>query len=521
VSSPLGSRAKEVTFFEDRAEVARVAEAALEAGPRRVAIGGVSPYVDERSVQARLLAGEGKILSARVRFRSHVEPALGREAVEALEAEAKAARAKVAEAVAAYGRAEAGRARARAALQAWLAGVAEVPTNAREAARLDAWRRSLGALEQAEEAALAERSAARRAQVEANDELARAEARLAAGRVETPRIEAAVEVEIDAPAPGPATIEVRYRVPSALWRPEHLVRLVDPRADGGAGELEIVTYATAWQRTGEAWDEVEARFSTARPARAATPPLLADDVLATRRKSPEERRRVEVAVREQVIATAGADGARAASEMPGVDDGGEPRTYAPRGKVTIASDGKPLRVEVARTAVAAKLERAVLPEVASVAHLRASATLTKGGPLLAGPLRVARGASLVGRAKIGFVGAGEPFEVGLGPDDGVRVRRVATEEREVTAMTGTQKRKHTVAVHLANLAGAARRVVVVERVPVSEIEDVEVAVIDAGHFRADGPDGLWRAEVDLLPGATETIELVWRLEAASKVVLPP
>src|SRR6185436_20078520 len=168
--------------------------------------------------------------------------------------------------------------------------------------------------------------------------------------------------------------------------------------------------------------------------------------------------------REQAVMTAGLDrGARAVDEMPGVDDGGEPVVFAPRGRVSIAPSGRPFRVEVQRTRVEAKIERVLFPEIAPVAHLRATATLAKGGPLLAGPVRIARGQSLVGRAKIGFIGKGEPFEIGLGTDDGVRVLRTVTEKRDTTAVTGTQKIRREVKVYLSNLGSERKKVLVTER----------------------------------------------------------
>jgi uncharacterized protein (TIGR02231 family) len=520
--SDLQSRATRVTLFEDRAEVTRVAGARLAEGAAWVAIAGVSPFVDERSVQARVVEG-ARVISARVRWRAHLEKELGREQLEALEAEASAAERRMAEAERALDRAARAEARAEGLRGAWLAGVSGVPRRAREPEVLDAWREALRAVETATAEALAEAAAARAARSLAADELGRTRARLAQGSVERPRHEAVIEVELHAAEARDVVVEVTYRVPCALWRPEHLVRLdaLTLPAQGEAAPLTIVTLATAWQRTGEAWDDVEVRFSTARPARAASPPALADDVLSSRRKTDQERHRVEVSLREQAVMVAGLDrGTRAVDEMPGVDDGGEPLVLAPRGKVSLASDGRPLRVEVQRATLEAKIERVLFPEVAGVAHLRATATLAKGGPLLAGPVRVARGQSLVGRARIDYVGQGEPFEIGLGADDGVRVRREQTEERDVTAVIGTQKIKRKVKVYLSNLAAEPKRVLVTERVPVSEIEDLEVTLTDAGGFKAGGKDGFLRREVELGPHATEELGIGYEIRAAAKVVLP-
>jgi uncharacterized protein (TIGR02231 family) len=402
--SDVASRAVRVTLFEDRAEVTRAAEADVEPGIGWVALQGVSAWVDERSVQARLAGGEGekaRVLSARVLWRAHHEKELGREQIEALEAEAREARRRVDEAEGALDRAARAEERARALRAKWIEAVSAVPRRTREPEVLAGWREALGAVERAAAEALGEAAAAREARAKAADDLARAEQRLAEGSVERPRHEALIEVELDAAEAHRAAIEVTYRVPGALWRPEHLMRLGATPAQGASAPLEIVTLATAWQRTGEAWDDVEVRFSTARPARAASPPALADDVLASRRKTAEERSRVDVSLREQTVMTAGLErGSRAVDEMPGVDDGGEPVVFAPKGKVSIASDGRPFRVEVQRSLVDAKIERVLFPEAAPVAHLRATATLQKGGPLLAGPVRIARGQSLVGRSRI-------------------------------------------------------------------------------------------------------------------------
>ncbi|MEO5731122.1 MAG: DUF4140 domain-containing protein, partial [Byssovorax sp.] len=347
---PSPSLATRVTLFEDRAEVTRSAAVAAAAGSSWIAVSGVSPFVDERSVQIKV-SGEGvRVLSARVRFHTHLEKALGQEAIEALEAEERAARRRVEEAEQAMERAARALARSDALAASWRKLTAEAPRGSAADAMLASVRGALAAIEKSSAEALAEAAAAREARLTAADDLERARARLQEGRVERPRHEARIEVQLVCREARAVPLEMTYRVPCALWRPEHLVRLAAAApASGSKAPIEIVTFATAWQRTGEVWDDVAIRFSTARPARDATPPLVTDDVLTARRKTDQERSRIEVDLRDQAVMVAGLDrGTHAVDEMPGVDDGGEPLLFSPSGRVAIASDGRPLRIEVGR-----------------------------------------------------------------------------------------------------------------------------------------------------------------------------
>jgi len=514
--APHPSRARTVTFFEDRAEVVRVARVPVTAGPQRVAIGGVSLFVDDRAIEARV-AEPARVRSASVRWILHGDRELGREAIEALEQEERAATDRVRAADLALDRAARREAQAGQLLWQWTQSLATVPRGAHLPEVIDRWRAALDALDASAAEARKLAHEARAERMIAADDRRRAAARLAEGRRERPRAEAVIEVELDAPAPGEIDLELTYRVAGALWRPEHLARL------GEGGAVDLTTWAAAWQLTGERWEDVTARFSTARPARVATPPRLTDDVLSMQRKAPEDRKRVLVEVRDQTIAAAGLDrGARAVDEMPGVDDGGEPLVLEALHPVTLPSDGRPFRVEVARRALQAEVALVLYPELHPAAHQRATLTNTAASgpalPLLAGPVRLARGGSLVGRGRLGFVGAGEPFELGFGTDDAVRVRRAVEEERD-TSLLGAQRLRRKITIYLSNLSGSPKQILVTERIPVSEVAQVEVTLVESPGFTLD-KDGFLRGRFDLAPSHVRTLSFTYEIKAASGAVLP-
>src|SRR5262249_87793 len=218
----------------------------------------------------------------------------------------------------------------------------------------------------------------------------------------------------------------------------HVARLVPGDGDG-THEIELRTVAVVWQLTGEDWSQVRCRFSTARPARSATPPLLEDDVLRLTRKVD---RAVHVEARDVAVATAGLGrGARAVDEMPGVDDGGQPLAYEAPRPAAIPGDGQPYRIDVDELRLRCTAELVVFPELSPVAHHRATATLIGARPLLAGPVRVARGQSMVGRSRLGFVGQGEPFELGFGVHDRVRLPPAPAAASTATARPASPARR--------------------------------------------------------------------------------
>ncbi len=228
---------------------------------------------------------------------------------------------------------------------------------------------------------------------------------------------------------------------------------------------------------------------------------------------------ITVEAREQTIALDGlARGARQVDEMPGVDDGGEPLAFDAARPVTIPSDGHLVRVELGERRFACSVDLVAFPELSAAPHVRATATLTGAHPLLAGPVSLARGASIVGRGKVGFVAPGEPFELGFGIDDGVRVRRRVDEKRD-TSLTGSQRIARSVHIYVSNLGQDSRKLQVIERVPVSEIAEVEIKVTAPGGAKIEGKDGFARFDVDLAAGATRSLELGYRIEASGKVQL--
>jgi hypothetical protein len=307
--------------------------------------------------------------------------------------------------------------------------------------------------------------------------LARLDDRIARAEAEAGEQAARLVIDLVADAPGEVTVTASYIVPGAAWRPYHRAQLArddgTPEMErGGLGPtrgIDWQTTACVWQATGEDWTDVELTCSLERPSLGVEPPHLLDDELRTRRK-PDT---VVVEAREQRHDDTGLGGA-GPLQVPGIDDGGLGLRLT-AGRVTVKSDGAPHRVPVGGFSGSAQVSLVGIPLRSPWVHVRARIINTGTTPLLAGPVDLIMASGYVGRAEIGFVAPNEKFYVGFGPESDVRMHREETRERDDAGLLGGWTvQTIRVAVRLSNLGTQKREVTITERIPISEVEQVEV-----------------------------------------------
>ncbi len=378
-------------------------------------------------------------------------------------------------------------------------------------AEIAVWATQLDVLDGRQAQANRELREAEQAHAQSQALLTEARRALSASEAKQTDFECFLTITVDAPSPGQVEARVSYLVPCAVWRPAYRASL---RGDSVFLEAEAVV----WQRTGEAWPQVELAFSTARPTLGTTPPTLVEDRLHTRPKAAEEKRVIDVSIREEVIQTAGEGGAT--PELPGLDDGGEARLLQAPGKRTVPSDGQPHRVALSSFTAPAQIERVCPAELTNVVSTIARFGNTSGQVLLAGPVDLIRNDGFVGRGQVPFAAVGETVKLSFGSEDGVQVSRDVEEKRDEAKLTGRKSTKKFITLHVSNASRHAHKVILEERVPVSEVKDVEVQLLPKDCSPAPGPvskEGIARIELTLPPNGTQKVKFSWELSAASKV----
>lgn len=337
------------------------------------------------------------------------------------------------------------------------------------------------------------------------------EARAALGTAEQPERKFECALVLTLEGRGEAQVKLSYLVPCAVWRPAY-------RATLSGESVTVEAEGVVWQNTGEDWKDVRLAFSTARPTLGTTPPHLNEDWLTSRPKMNIEKRVVDVSMREEVIQNAGETGGT--PEMPGLDDGGETRLLEAGALTTVPSDGQPHRVALFKFESKAHVERVCPAELSSLVFVVARFPNSSGQVLLAGPVDLIRNSGPVGRAQLKFAAEGEVVRLSFGNEDGLQVVRETHQEHDEARLTGRRTTKNKVQLHISNARPEVSRIVIEERIPVSEVKEVEVQVLT----RECGPapstvtkDGIARLELELGANATRTAKFTWEMSAAAKV----
>jgi uncharacterized protein (TIGR02231 family) len=495
-----------VTVLEDRAQVERRGRVDVNAGANRLAVWNVAPVLQDVSLRVDVVSHGARVADARVRRAVRVGHREKPEVAATLERRIDELQTQHGGLVDDLQRV---RQRAGVVVEMMEKAIGELPVDAAwSLGDPSTWHGTFESLSKKCRQLLTEGQATRRklaAVVDAADFVANERARI--DRPDT-QLLALIEIDAHADAAGIVEFVVEYTVPNALWRPTHEATL-----DGG--QLAIASRAALWQNTGEDWVDVDVSFSTARSSLGHEPPRLSDDQLMVQKKD----NRVVVTAREVAVQNTGLGRVPAGAgtpsaprprgvDLPGVDDGGDIQTLKSVHRVTVPSDGRPMFVPVGTSSSSAATTLVIMGEFEKTAFVKATSTYAGRGPLLAGPVELVRSSGFVGTTKTLFVAPGERFALGFGPDDEVRVQRTSEVKELTDPVDRWRRRTHTVQLYLSNLGSEEKRVEIVERIPVSEIEHVTVTLV------ADKTSGVPRLDDDGFVHWTQTIPPRGRLRLA-------
>jgi uncharacterized protein (TIGR02231 family) len=299
-----------------------------------------------------------------------------------------------------------------------------------------------------------------------------------------PRAHTRVAIQVSAEIASTLTLSLKYSVPDAGWRPVYDARLQLP-ADGGKAKLELVSRAMVFQRSGEAWDDVNLKLSTAQVTGRTSAPEL--EPVAAGPLPPQvryEEEQADTAVMQKRSYSTGVGNLAAAAppvaevrqQMAEVVNAGFHAIYSVGGRSSIPNTGAQKSVRLGSSDATPEIRIDTVPMLDAQAYLTAVFNAQGQSPMLPGEVSLFRDGVFAGKTRVKQVSPGERVELGFGRDDMVRVvRRQLDNTSGSTGIISTDTTINRLFnTQVENLHAFPVTVRLSERMPYSTHEDVVI-----------------------------------------------
>ncbi len=340
------------------------------------------------------------------------------------------------------------------------------------------------------------KSDARRAELQKEESRVRELISRSAGR------RAAFVVEVATSGRGDITLE--YIVTGVAWR-----AVYDLRGSSDGGDFSLEAQAVVRQSTGEDWNQVKVSLSTARPAAGTSPGTLKPWRVTTRAlampETPEGK------------SDAGGNRNEDDGRSSAGSDTGESSSFTadlPR-RETIAADNADHRVSLARTDLKGSVMHVAIPSISSYVYLRARIRNTGTFPLLGGSMNLFVDSMFVGSTVAPRAAVGAEFDVYLGADQRMQIRRTLL--KGDIADAGILSKKVAIEnqwqIEIANYTKKSRQIILLDQYPVPADPGLSTKFI--GSSRSDvsaDANGILTWKMELKPGESQKFDFSYSLE---------
>ena len=376
------------------------------------------------------------------------------------------------------------------------------------------------AARQAALAAKAELPPAQKAVTEAQEAVAKAQAAYDA----LPSADmdyTALSVAVTAAAAGEQSVTVTQYVGNASWRPVYDLNLT---RDGG-DRLDLSRSVLVTQYTGEDWDGIALTLSSSRPAEQAAPSQLWPELRSIGPEvDAEELARKANGAGDALFEAAPTVEAAPAAITAEMAYEGDTVVYEYPDPVTIAAGAEDLRLALDSLTFTPVVQAVAVPRLDKTAFLMASFTNASDEPLLPGQAMLFREGVLVGSTWLDVLAPGVETDVGFGALETLRVTREMPKRAggETGVFTASNQQSESAVITVENTGDLAWPVRVLDQVPYSEQDDLEIefsASPEPTETDVEGQRGILAWEFDLAAGGKQTITLEQSLTWPEDMVL--
>ena len=334
-----------------------------------------------------------------------------------------------------------------------------------------------------------------------------------------------VTIRLDASAPGHLDLTLRYALGGVSWTPAY-----DARVQSNESTVHLTYSGIVRQSTGEDWHGVAVTLSTARPALGGGAPELQPWIVQRREILPVAANADEETVVLSPFAVTADGGKRPrATTLSGtmlksqlremapapaaVDNQVTSATFTIPDKTDVPSYNTPHKVPIGTIALKADLRYSTTPKLVPAAFLTADVVNTSDFPLLAGAMNVFLDDTFVAASRLRTVMPGEKFDLALGADEGVSIKRRLN--NRLTENTGLVNRGQRITYDftfvLQNNKKAAVPLVLRDQLPVSRHEKIVVKLLAPADLKP-ADDGTLEWKLTLAPGEKRELPFKFSVE---------
>lgn len=336
------------------------------------------------------------------------------------------------------------------------------------------------------------------------------------------KLKRSIIVEMEVLKEGTADLKLSYLVGGASWSP-----IYDARANFEKSEVELVSYGLIRQVTGEDWLEVDCALSTAKPRIGGSMPYV--DSWFLRPYQPEIMRDKVSAVPAPAYQTEafkkgmGALEEAVESEVKyaTAEEKGIAVIYNLPSKVSVKSDKSEHKFPVSSQVLSAEFEYSSYPRVSPFAYLGSRVTNSKDLQLLAGRVNIFLEGDFVGFSGMGNIAPSEEFDLYLGIDENVKVKRESLQKKvDETLIAGipsrTKRTTYKYKLSVENYKSKKIKVKLFEAIPVSEDDRIKIKIdeisLEPGLKDWEDRKGIWLWELELEPQQKQEIFYTFTVE---------
>lgn len=299
-----------------------------------------------------------------------------------------------------------------------------------------------------------------------------------------------VEVLIDVQKEGNIILDLSYIVYGPSWHPVY-----DLRVDSNKKTMHLTYKSNIYQTTGEDWNNVDLKLSTAKPNMSAQPPELSPQYISIYKPRPVVKEISKSAPRsrggrsnEMTFQIAGmsveerlddleADIAHSTST---VETGATSVVFDIEGSNTIISDNEPHLVTITIQEFPAGFRYSTIPKHSQFAYLKAKITNDSDFPFLPGKTNIFLNNNFVANSYLKSVAPTEEFWVFLGVDEAIKVEYKFVRRYDETGGLFVEKNKKIFEyiIKITNNKKTQEEIVVWDQLPISQNENIKVKLIE-------------------------------------------